>query len=370
MTRLHPVIPAGGSGKRLWPLSRVAHPKFLHAIGGEPQSLLMTTYERLSGVADPNDIMIVTGGLHAPKVARELPELPPENIVVEPSARDSAPAISLAAALIRRKDEAAVMGSFAADHVIRDVPRFNATTAAAIEAAADGKLVTIGVTPTRPETGYGYVKCGAHSGVEVLPVEEFKEKPELELAIRYVDSGEYLWNASMFVWQVSTYLEELRRRSPEMHDGVEAIADAWGTDSHEDVLTEIWPQLPKVAIDYLVMEPAAADGMVVTIPGDFGWADVGDFSALAELYEGDDLENVVLPEVVDGVQTVSERFVARDCKGMVVVPGGERLIAAIGLTDVIVVDTPDALLLCDRSRVQDVKQIVAHLEARGATDLL
>src|SRR5689334_6266319 len=240
---LYAVIPAGGSGTRLWPLSRAGHPKFLHALTGTSATLLQATYARLGDLSTPATTMVVTGVAHAADVSRQLPELPAENIVVEPSPRDSCAAIGLAAALIARRDPEAVMGSFAADHLVRDEPAFHEAIRAAIAGAQAGRLMTVGITPTGPETGYGYLQCGP---VErgVLPVAEFKEKPSLEVAIEYLRTGRYLWNASMFVWNVSTFLDELKRQQPELYAGLTTIAAAWGTADQDGVLGQVWANLP------------------------------------------------------------------------------------------------------------------------------
>jgi mannose-1-phosphate guanylyltransferase len=362
---LHAVIPAGGSGTRLWPLSRAGHPKFLHALTGTSHSLLQATVDRLAPLAEPATTYVVTGVAHAAAVARQLPDVPDSNIVVEPSQRDSCPAIALAAAIIARRDPEAVMGSFAADHLIRDPEGFRATVEAAMVGARAGYLMTVGIKPDHPETGYGYVHVGDGVGAgPVRAVTEFKEKPTRELAERYVNSGQYLWNASIFVWRVDVFLAELARQQPELHAGVLAIAAAWDTDQREPALEARWPGLPKIAVDYAVMEGAAAAGKVATVVGDFGWNDIGDFHTLGEVLPQDDRGNVVL-DVALGEGAAKGDVILVDSAGTVVVPGGGRIVAAVGVRDFIVVDTPDAILLCPRSRAQDVKIVVDELRRRG-----
>jgi mannose-1-phosphate guanylyltransferase len=359
------VIPAGGSGTRLWPLSRSGHPKFLHALTGTRSTLLQATVERLTPLAPPENTYVVTGLAHAAAVARQLPRVPDENILVEPSPRESAPAIALAAALIARPDPDAVMGSFAADHLVRDPDRFVEVMRDAIAGAESGRLMTVGITPTHPETGYGYIESGDPIGVgDVRDVRCFKEKPTAELAATYLESGRYLWNAGMFVWRVGVFLDELRRQQPEIHAGVMAIAAAWERPDREEVLASVWPNLPKIAIDYAVMEGAAAVGKVATVPGDFGWTDVGDFHTLGDLMESDENHNVVLDLRTDPSQP-APTVVTRDCAGLVVVPHADRVIAAVGIQDTIIVDTPDAVLVCDRKSAQDVKRIVDALNEQG-----
>ncbi|HEY8451602.1 MAG: sugar phosphate nucleotidyltransferase [Micromonosporaceae bacterium] len=354
---LYVVIPAGGSGTRLWPLSRAGRPKFLLPLVGGG-TLLQRTADRLGPLTTPERTYVVTGKGHADEVARQLPELPGENLLVEPSPRDSCAAIALAAAVIARRSPGAMMGSFAADHLITGVERFRQVVREAVTGAERGLLMTVGIAPTRPETGYGYLRCGQPVGDgPVRMVEEFTEKPSGEVARAYVESGSYLWNASIFVWRVEVFLAELARRCPELHDGVVRIAEAWDTGARDQVLAQVWPTLPKISVDYAVMEPAAADGRVATVPGDFGWYDLGDFNTLAEVLPGDEAGNVT----AEGNGSV----LLRDASGSVVVPGSGRTVAVLGVKDLVIVDTPDALLVCPRDRAQDVKQLVDELRSRG-----
>jgi mannose-1-phosphate guanylyltransferase len=365
---LFAVIPAGGSGTRLWPLSRATHPKFLHPLTGTSASLLQATVERLRPLTTPERTLVVTGAAHVAAVARQLTDLPEENILVEPSPRDSCAAIALAATLIALREPTAVMGSFAADHLIGEPDRWVQTVQAAIAGAEQGLLMTVGISPTRPETGYGYLQCGDLLGNGTLRmVEEFKEKPRPEVAVAYVRSGQHLWNASMFVWRVDAFLAELARQQPAMHAGLTAIAQAWHTPEREDVLNAVWPTLPKISVDYAVMEGAAGAGRVATVLGDFGWNDVGDFHTLGDVLLADREGNVVLAAgAADGRPAV----LLRDSERLVVVPYSGRLVATIGLRDLIVVDTPDALLVCPRERAQDVKKLVDELKERGDDGLV
>jgi mannose-1-phosphate guanylyltransferase len=367
---LYAVIPAGGSGTRLWPLSRAGYPKFLHALTGTQASLLQATYDRLGDLTSPERTFIVTGVSHAAAVARQLPQLPTDNILVEPSPRDSCAAIGLAAAVIARRDPEAVMGAFAADQLVRDVPAFQATLRDAMCGAHDGLLMTIGITPTHPETGYGYLHLGTPTGVgAVRRVAEFAEKPAAEVARAYVDSGDYLWNAGMFLWRVDVFLTELARQQPALHHGLNEIAAAWDTAGRDQVIGEIWPTLTKISIDYAVMEGAAAAGLVGTVPGAFGWTDVGDFHTLGDLLEPDSSGNVIV-NLDDGASGGKSAVLLRDVSKVVIVPRSGRLIAAVGINDLIIVDTPDALLICPRDRAQDVKKLVDDLKERGSTELL
>ena len=356
------VVPAGGSGTRLWPLSRAASPKFLHDLTGSGRSLLQGTLDRLGPLADSAHTYVVTGGAHAAAVARQLPSVPASNIVVEPSPRDSGPAIGLAAAVLHQRDPHAVMGSFASDHVVLDSAAFVRALRSAIEVAGTGRLVTIGMTPTRPEPGFGYIHQGSPLGVAgAFGVTEFTEKPPYEVAREYVESGEYLWNASMFVWRTAVFLDELARQQPHLHDGLATIAAAWDTPRREEVLGDVWPTLPRISVDHAVMEGAAAEGLVATVPADFGWSDVGDWDGLA-VVASDGSPVTVLGD--------AGQVMAVDADGSVVVPGSGRLVTMLGVRDVVVVDTDDAVLVCARDRAQEVKGIVDALKARGATDLV
>ncbi len=365
------VIPAGGSGTRLWPLSRAGNPKFLHPLTGTPASLLQATVERLAPLAGPHATYVVTGVAHAAAVARQLPGLPDDHILVEPAPRDSCAAIGLAAAGIASRDPDAIMGSFAADHLVRDGEAFVAAVRAAAAGAQRGLLMTVGITPTHPETGYGYLRCGepiedpADSGSagagQIRRVEEFAEKPPYDVAVSYVESGRYFWNASIFLWRVDVFLAELARQQPAMHAGLIEIAKAWDPPDQERVLGEVWPQLPKISVDYAVMEGAAAAGLVATVPGDFGWNDVGDFHTLGDVLKSDAAGNVVLTP--EGAQ--HGEVLLQETERTVVVAHSGRLVTAVGVHDLIVVDTPDAVMVCPRSRAQDVKKLVDELKARG-----
>jgi mannose-1-phosphate guanylyltransferase len=348
------VVPAGGAGTRLWPLSRAGSPKFLHDLAGSGRTLLQATHDRLAPLVGDR-VMVVTGVAHAAAVRDQLPEVPPGQVVAEPSPRDSMAAIGLAAALIERRDPTAVMGSFAADHVIADAEAFRTCVREAAAVARTGLLVTIGIEPDAPSTGFGYIRLAAR--LDGFPtahaVASFVEKPDAETAAAYLASGEYRWNAGMFVAQASVILELLAIEHPDLAAGVRAIA------AEPERLEEIWPGLTKIAIDHAVAEPAAAAGRVAVVPGSFGWEDIGDFEALAGLLGG-----------AGGLRVLGDAgaVVGRDATGLVV-PGGDRLVAVLGLDDVVVVDTGDALLVTTTERAQDVKAIVEALKQGGRTDL-
>jgi mannose-1-phosphate guanylyltransferase len=329
------VIPAGGAGTRLWPLSRASAPKFLHDLTGTGRSLLQSTWDRLAPLCGDH-IMVVTGVLHEHSVRTQLPDLKSANLLAEPSPRDSMAAIGLAAAVLERRHPGAVIGSFAADHVIGNPAAFRGCVREAVAVARAGYVVTIGIEPTHPATGFGYIHVGEGLQVEGAPralaVSEFVEKPDAATAGAWLATGEYRWNAGMFVVRASVLLDEL------------------------------WPSLTKIAIDHAVAEPAAADGRVAVVPGDFGWDDVGDFSSLGSLIADD--------EELPGVKILGSRdqVVVNEARGLVV-PGSGRTVAVLGLDDVVVVDTPDAVLVTTRARAQEVKALVDALKNSGRAGL-
>jgi mannose-1-phosphate guanylyltransferase len=348
------VIPAGGAGTRLWPLSRAGSPKFLHDLTGGGRSLLQATVDRLAPLAQER-CLVVTGAAHAAAVRDQLPGLPEDAVVAEPSPRDSMAAIGLAAAILERRDPDAVMGSFAADHVITDEAAFRACVTRAAEAARHDWLVTIGIEPTHPATGFGYIDVAPElpglAGVHLA--RRFVEKPDAATATTYVDQG-HRWNAGMFVVRPGVLLDLLADSHPGLATGLRAIA------AGERDLAETWPTLTKIAVDHAVAEPAADASRVAVVPGSFGWDDVGDFDSLAAILPVPDAGPTVLgdPGLVRAV----------DSRGLVV-PAGGRTVAVVGLDDVVVVDTGDAVLVTSRRRAQDVKRIVEGLRAEGRADL-
>lgn len=352
------VVPAGGAGTRLWPLSRAAHPKFLLDLTGSGRTLLQATVDRLEPLTGDR-VVVVTGAAHADAVRAQLPGLAGDQVLAEPSPRDSMAAIGLAAAVVERQDPQAVIGSFAADHVIPDTAAFESVIREAAEVAREGHLVTIGIEPTSPATGFGYIRAGeALPGfATALRAVEFVEKPDAVRAAQYVASGEFRWNAGMFVVRAATLLDLLAQWHHELAAGVRAIA------ASPERLDELWPGLTRIAIDHAVAEPAADAGHVVVVPAPFTWDDVGDFASLAELLppvEGEPGLRVL--GSADDVTTI-------DASGIVAAAGGRR-VAVVGIEDVVVIDTPDAVLVTTRSRAQDVKDVVDALKAQGRTDLI
>ncbi|MHA7180791.1 mannose-1-phosphate guanylyltransferase [Arthrobacter sp. MDB2-24] len=365
LDRFHAVIPAGGTGTRLWPLSRAAAPKFLHDLTGSGSTLIRATYERLRPLCDGR-IMVVTGIVHRRAVLAQLPEIEDLNLVLEAEPKDSGAAIGLAAAILHQRDPSIIMGSFAADHVIAPVEVFQEVVREAIHTAAQGYIVTIGIKPTHASTGFGYIRAGESLAVEGAPsahaVVEFVEKPSQEVADSYLQGGNYSWNAGMFVAPVDLMLKHLSINEPELYSGLMEIAEAWDTPRRVEVARRVWPTLPKIAIDYAVAEPAAASGDVAMIPGDFNWDDVGDFAAIGRLNPAE--ENSELRVMGEGARVFSE-----NASG-IVVSDTKRVIALIGIDDVVIVDTPDALLVTTKEHAQEVKKAVERLRASGDTDVL
>jgi mannose-1-phosphate guanylyltransferase len=359
------VIPAGGVGTRFWPLSRAAAPKFLHDLTGSGSTLLRATYDRLQPLAGKR-VLVVTGTAHRAAVCRQLPEVQDGDLVLESEPKDSGAAIGLAAAILHERDPDTIMGSFAADQVISPDHLFQAAVREAIHTAAAGKIVTIGIKPTHPSTGFGYIRAGEPLGVPEAPsaqaVVEFVEKPSEEVAQEYVDSGNYVWNAGMFVAPVSLMLKHLEANQPELFAGLQEIAKSWDTPQRDEVTARVWPTLPKIAIDYAVAEPAAAAGDVAVVPGAFRWDDVGDFASVGRLNSAKEVKDVTV--LGEGARVFTE-----NASG-VVVSDTKRVIALIGIKDVVIVDTPDALLVTTKEHSQRVKQAVDALKASGDTDVL
>lgn len=366
MDRLTCVIPAGGVGSRLWPLSRAKAPKFLLDLTGSGDSLLRATWDRLAPITPPERILVVTGNAHRASVAEQLPELTPANLITESEPKDSSAAIGLAAAILELRDPDAILGSFAADHVIRGEVLFQRAIATAVRAADQGYIATIGIHPAHPATGFGYIACGdARSDIapfDLYNVTEFVEKPDAQQAQAYLNNGGYLWNAGMFIARATVLLDQMAKSEPEMVASLREIAAAWGTDRAAEVRERLWPSLPKIAIDYTVAEPAAAAGNMVCVAAHFDWDDVGDFASVANLLtrgRGSDL--AVLG---DGAQVLS------DASSGIVVSDSNRLVALVGMEDVVVVDTADVLLVTSKSRAQDVKNLVNRMKGSGGRHLL
>ncbi len=349
------VILAGGVGSRFWPQSRQSRPKQFLTVSGE-RSLIQATVDRLAGFLPHERILVVTNVRYLDETRAQLPELPGDNVLAEPLSRNTAPAIAFAAAHLAARDPHAEMVVLPADHVIENVGGFHAVLEAAFEQAHNpGSLVTIGITPTHPETGYGYIQFdgqadGDDGALHAVPVKTFAEKPDAATAERFVDSGDFLWNSGMFVWRCDTFLDAVERYMPELAEAMAPIrADA---SAAFDVATveDAFTRSPKQSVDYGVMEQAAH---VYVVPASFGWSDVGDWRAVHALRPHDASGNAVSGEVI--LQNASRCFVS----------GGQRLVVVVGLNDTVVVDTDDAVLVMHREAAQNVRNVVDYLHAHG-----
>ncbi|KAF8889969.1 nucleotide-diphospho-sugar transferase [Mucidula mucida] len=361
------VIPAGGAGTRLWPLSREGHPKFLLDLTLKGRSLIQATWDRLIPLSSPARTTVVAGPSHVKSICEQIPDLSMDNIFCEPGPKDSMAAIGLAAAVLAERDPDAVIGSFAADHMISGDDAFLSAVAEAVEVAKKGLLVTIGIAPSHPSTGFGYIRLGDKLGYSEAPnarmVDSFKEKPDARTAASYIGTGKYRWNAGMFVTKASVLLELLHEYKPEMAEGLRKIGKAWdNVQERERVLAEIWPKLEKIPIDNAVAEPAAADKKVAVVPATFGWDDVGDFSSLADLLPAEQNQPRILGD--------NSLVLTEQVYGGIVVPGSGRLISCLGVDDLVIVDMPDTLLITTRARCQEVKRVVKKVREAGWPNLL
>ena len=364
---LYAVIPAGGIGSRLWPLSRADAPKFLHDLTGSGQSLLRDTWDRVTDLAGEHRVMIVTGRAHRAAVETQVPEIADANMVLETEPRESTAAIGLAAAILERREPGVIIGSFHADHVIRDTRGFRRAVEQAVAVARTDAIAAIGITPTSPAIGFGYIHCAEPVAIDGAPsavaASSFVEKPDLATAKQYLDDGDYLWNAGMFIAKASVILDWIRRSDPALADGLIELAEAWDDPARRGpTVDRIWPGLPKIAIDYVVAEPAAAAGALVVVPGDFDWDDVGDFASIAKVHSGGRKSDLAI--------LGSSPTVLADSSTGVVFAEGKRIITLIGVKDIVVVDTPDALLVTTTEHAQRVKSVVDALKLSGRTEVL
>ncbi len=350
---LYAVIMAGGGGTRLWPLSRPSRPKQSLRLFGN-RTLFQVSVDRLRPLLPQERIFVVTGASHVDALAEQVPDLPRENFIIEPQGRGTAPCIGLAALHMHHLDPQAVMAVLTADHFIKREAEFRATLQAAQEIAEQGYLVTLGIEPTSPATGYGYIQRGARlgqiNGREYYRVEQFTEKPNPETALRFLQAGVYSWNSGMFIWQIARIRAEFARQMPELHATLTELGAVWGTPDYETLLANRWPSVPKQTIDYGIMEKAR---QVAVMPVDLGWSDVGTWDAVMALHAGDESGNVLRGDVV-----------AVDTSETLVLAQGKRTVATIGVRDLIVVDTPDAVLITHRNHTQQVRDVVARLKAQ------
>lgn len=347
------MIMAGGAGTRLWPLSREGRPKPLLPLT-EDRSMFQIAVERLLPLFPPERILVVANPDLSAQLHAQAPNLPAENFIVEPLGRDTAPAVGLGAIHVRQRDPDAVMAVLTADHHIADEQAFRKVLGIACTVASEGRVVTLGIHPTGPSTGFGYIERGrldrVIEGVEIFELNRFIEKPQAERARELVADERYSWNSGMFIWPVHRVMAEFEQHAADIHADLERIAAAIGGARYNQVLDQVWPGIRRISVDFALMEHIH-EGISV-IPVEMGWSDIGNFGTLYDiLSEG--AEN-------DNVAHVPREPVLLDSHGNMLISG--RLVAAIGIDDLVVIDTEDVLLLCRRDRVQDVKKVVDELK--------
>lgn len=353
------VIMAGGGGTRFWPLSRQKTPKQLLNLSGK-DLMVNEAVDRMATVIGKSNIFIVTADVQAPSmISATQGKVFTRNILAEPAARNTAACIGYSAMEILRKYGDGVMIITPADHYIENVPALTEIFKTAILTAEnEDKLVTIGLKPTFPSTGFGYIKYDADIEGPVKPVIEFREKPDEETAKAYVESGEYAWNSGMFIWKASLILDKLKEYTPDIYEDLKTIGDAMNTSNEQEVLHKVYPNIRKISIDYAVMEHSASRGDVLVIPGDCGWNDVGSWDMMDILHKPDDDGNVLLGDVT-----------AIGVSDSVIYSSG-RIVTALDVDNIVVVETPDAVMVCSKDKAQDVKKIVDALKEADRTELL
>ena len=372
--RFAPLILAGGSGTRFWPRSRRARAKQVLALEGE-RTMIQQTLARLQPLASPSDVWVITNSLLKGIISEQLPEISPEHVVAEPCARNTAPACALAAFLLERTAPETVIGVFPSDHVVEDAKRFAEVLAAGIRLAAKGEnIVVLGVKPTRPETGYGYIEEGAAvecKGTEdcgpitAHRVKRFREKPDPATAERFIAAGNFVWNGGIFLWSAKTLTAAVREHVPDMAPHLEAIAAAYGTPEFEEVFAREYPLCENISVDYAILERRSAKGEkrsnIYCLPADFGWNDLGSWASLHE-----HLGEAAHDNVMDGETT--GLFVIQSSGNYVYAPG--KTVALLGVDGLVVVETEDALLITTTARSQDVSKIVRAIHEGGREDLI
>jgi len=352
------VIMAGGGGTRLWPKSREHSPKQMHALAGA-KPLVQEMTERLQRIVGDDRVYVITNSHHARAIEGMMPSIA-ERILVDPYRRDTAACIGLAAVYLSRLEEDAVMGVFSSDHFIGADERFDRVIRIAEKVAMAGHVVTIGIKPTGPETGFGYIEMGnlwqAVDGREVYRVRRFVEKPDRRRAKQYWAAGNYLWNSGMFMWSIPTVLSLFEKHLPDTYARLMRIRDAIGTAAEQEIVDHEYKGMARISVDYGIMEKLDE---ILVVPGDFDWCDIGSWATVCEIAPKDDAGNAV-----------RAKHVGLDTKNCLILGTDDRVIATIGIEDLIVVDTDDALLICRKDRAQDVKKIVDKLKERDLDDYL
>lgn len=362
MPNVYAVIMAGGVGARFWPRSREKSPKQLLEIVGK-NSMIINTVKRIDTIIDPMKILIVTNKIQKPLIAKQLPQVPIDNIIVEPFGRNTAPCIGLAALFIKHHDPDAVMVALPADHIIQNVDEFHRILRLAIWVAYEsGKLITVGIHPTRPETGYGYIQfnntddgTNPYFNRGIYKVKTFAEKPNEETAKKFIDTGEFVWNSGMFIWRVDTILKEIKKLLPEIYAELLNIDNAIGTDQFEQTLELSYKMIRGISIDYGVMEKSKD---VYVIKGDFGWSDVGSWDEVYRLSGKDEYGNSITGKIM--LHNTKNTYIYSP----------EKFVAALNVEDLIVIETEDALLICKLGKSQDVKEVVDYLRRKQMDEYL
>jgi mannose-1-phosphate guanylyltransferase len=361
----YPVVLAGGRGTRFWPLSRRHRAKQLLALDGK-QTMIQQTIARLRPLAPASHVWVITNEASRGEIAKQLPSLSKNQILAEPVGRNTAPAIGLAAFILLQQDCDAVIGMFPSDHVIANEARYREVLKHAIKVAAAGEnIVVLGIKPTRPETGYGYIEAGYASDAGALPVRCFKEKPDVETAIEFLNAGNFYWNSGMFVWRAQTLVNALREHLPETATVLEQIAGSFGTRKFEATFRKLYPHCENISIDYAVLEPLSTkgekDSQIFCLPADFGWNDLGSWTALHEHQVGKGAAK-------EGNILSSAGGFALNAEGNYVHAPG-KFVAVVGVNDLIIVETEDALLITTRRHSQDVGKVVKYLDEKRKTKL-
>jgi mannose-1-phosphate guanylyltransferase len=359
-SNFYPVILAGGRGTRFWPLSRKKRAKQLLALDGK-QTMIQQTVSRLLPLAPPKQFWIITNEDLRPAILKQLPKLPRQQILAEPLGRNTAPAIGLAAFLLLRENPKAVIGMFPSDHVIADEKKYRSTIARGAEVAAAGEnIVVIGIKPNRAETGYGYIEVGSSSGSDALRVRRFTEKPDPGKAAAFVAAGNYFWNSGMFLWSARTLTNALLEHLPKTAPILEEIASTFGTRKFVDTFRRLYPKCENISVDYAVLEPRSAKGEqagnIFCLPADFGWNDLGSWTALHE-------HQTSKGTPADGNLMHCDGAFALNASGNYVY-APEKFVAVVGVNDLVVVETADALLITTRHRAQDVGKVVKYLDEK------